>query len=187
MRSSKLITLVTASLVVPIWLLGLTTVTAQAQTVSWKRIEGTVQTFDLVGSGTGQVTGAAPWTAKKGNASVKLANGKVKFNVKGLVLAVGNVPGTPFFGLDIGATAGITSVRGTLVCDLDGSAGGGNSTFVDTLGVPLSAQGDAKFSGNFVDPLPPVCSTEPDCAFLIRIDTGDFDGLYIAFGAVRDP
>ncbi len=182
MRSSKLITLVTVSLVVPIWLLGLTTVTAQA--VSWKRIEGIVQTFDLVGSGTGQVMGAAPWTAKKGNASVNLANGKVKFNVKGLVLAVGSVPEGLFFGLDIGATAGVISVKGTLVCDLDGSAGGGNSTVHDTPGVPLSAQGDAKFSGTF-PPLPGAC-TEPDCAFLIRIDGGDFDGLYIAFGAVRE-
>jgi len=165
MRSSKLITLVTVSLVVPIWLLGLTTVTAQA--VSWKRIEGTVQTFDLVGTGTGQVTGAAPWTAKKGNANVNLGNGKVKFNVKGVVLAVGSAAGM-FFGLDIGATAGVNLVKGTLVCDLDGSVSG-NSTVNDTPGVPLSAQGDAKYSGNFLDPLPVECN-EPDCAFLIRID-----------------
>ncbi len=78
-------------------------------------------------------------------------------------------------------------MKGTLVCDVNGSAGG-NSVLVDTPPVPLSAQGDAQFNGNVVGPLPAVCSSEPDIAFLIRIQVlGAFAGRWIAAGAVRIP
>ncbi len=193
MRFSKLLMVGTVSLFTLPWLIGLSTGTAQAGEVRWERIVGIVQTGDVVGSGAtqagsgaGSALGAAPWVTTEGKARVKLEAGKVKFDVEGLVLAVGS-SGT-LTGLPIGTPGPVTKVKGTLVCDLDGSAGvGGNSTLVDTPAVDLSAQGDAQFNGN-VGSLPAVCSSEPDIAFLIRIavPTG-FAGRWIAFGAVRIP
>src|SRR5437867_4476473 len=101
-----------------------------AQEVRWERIIGIQQAFDLVGVGTGQVTGGAPWETTEGEARVNLTTGRVRFHVEGLVLAVGSA-GT-FTGLPIGTPAGVTQIKGTLVCDVDGSAGGGNSVLVDT-------------------------------------------------------
>jgi hypothetical protein len=68
-------------------------------------------------------------------------------------------------GITIGTRGPITAVRGTLVCDVDGSASGGNSVLVNTPAVPLSATGDAEFSGHME--LPGVCSSESDIAFLV--------------------
>ena len=85
-------------------------------------------------------------------------------------------------GNGIGTRAAITEVKGTLVCDTDGSAGAGSSTLVDTPLVPLSAQGDAEFRGS-VGPLPGACFTEADIAFVVRIGAG----RWIANGAVRRP
>ncbi len=116
----------------------------------------------------GQVMGGAPWETTEGDARVNLKSGKIKFEVQSLVLAVGSAAGGVFTGLDIGTPAGVSQVKGTLVCDVNGSAGGGNSVLVDTPAVPLSAQGDAHFAGN-IGPLPGVCSSEPDIAFLLRI------------------
>lgn len=196
MRSSKLIMLVTVSIFMLTWLVGLSAVTAQAQEVEWERIEGVVpgfgqppgQLFDVVGSGS--VQGAAPWNTTEGSAKVNLGNGNVEFEVRGLVLSVGSVPALGLTGVPIGTTAGVTPVKGTLVCDLNGSATDpdgpgplvGNSVLVDTPLVPLSAQGDAEFSGNVS--LPSACVNEPDIAFLIRILPSN---RYIAFGAVRVP
>jgi hypothetical protein len=90
-------------------------------------------------------------------------------------------------GNPIGTRADITAVKGTLVCDTNGSAGGGNSVVVQTSAVPLSLDGDALFSGN-VDSLPSVCSSEPDLAFLIRIagvNGVSVNGPWIASGVVR--
>lgn len=203
MRLSKLLMVGTVSFFTLPWLMALNTGTAQAQEVEWERIEGVVpgfgqlpgpnQLFDVVGSGPfqagsglGSVLGAAPWNTTEGSAKVNLKTGKVKFKVEGLVLSVGGVPVLGLTGVPIGTTAGVTPVKGTLVCDTNGSAGGGNSVLVDTPLVPLSAQGDAKFNGN-VGPLPPACN-EPDIAFLIRIGPpSGFVGRYIAFGAVRIP
>ena len=70
-------------------------------------------------------------------------------------------------------------MKGTLVCDTNGSAGGGK--LVDTDLVDLDAQGAASFAGN-VGPLPVACS-EPDIAFVIRTAGGS----WIAHGAVRRP
>jgi hypothetical protein len=130
-----------------------------AGTVQWQSIVGIVQANNVVGSGTGAVTGGGqPWTTSGGRASVNLVTGQVSFDVRGLVFAGGNTIGTP---------RPITQVKGTLVCDADGSAGG-NSVLVDTPLVPLDGNGDASFSGS-VGALPAVCLSEPDVAFLIRI------------------
>lgn len=159
---------------------------AQGVVVRWERIIGLQQAFDLVGAGTGQVTGAAPWETTAGSARLNLQTGKLSFTVRGLVLAVGSAGDGAFTGLDIGSAAGVTQVKGTLVCDVNGSAGG-NSVLVDTPTVALSAQGDARFTGD-VGTLPTVCTTEPDIAFLIRIvEPEAFADRWIAAGAVRVP
>lgn len=184
MRSPKLIMLSTVSIFMLTLLLGLSPTTAQADdddkdVVKWKEINGIIPVpppFDVVGSGTGQVMGAPlPTSATEGEARVDLQSGDVRFEVEGLVIAAGN---------DIG-TAPITAVKGTVVCDTDGSAGGGNSTLVDTDPVPISAQGDAEFDGN-VGALPFVCIEEPDIAFLIVVVDPPLN-VWIANGAVRIP
>jgi hypothetical protein len=165
-------------------LLGLTffTVTAAAQTVSWKQIVGIIPVNNVVGSGTGAVAGGfLPWTTSEGAARVDLHNGKIEFVVRGLVFAGGGP------GITIGTAAPVTAVNGTLVCDVDGSAGGGNSVLVQTRSVPLTSTGDAFFSGR-VGPLPSVCMTEPDIAFLVRVtafgSSTTTTGPWIANGAV---
>ena len=154
-------------------LVSLGSARGDSATVKWDDVIGVAQAGNQVGSGTGRVTGGGqPWSTESGKAQVDLRTGQLKFTVKGLVLAGGNSIGTP---------DGVTTVKGTLVCDTNGSAGGGNSVLVDTDLVPLSAQGDASFSGEVA--LPAVCQTEPDIAFLIRIGSG----AWIANGAVRTP
>lgn len=127
----------------------------------WQSVNGIAAPNNPVGTGAGVVTGGpTPWSTLDGHASVDLAKGKITFDVRGLVLAGGNSIGTP------GAVA---QVKGTLVCDTDGSAG--DTVLVDTPLVDLSEQGDAQFSGK-VGALPLVCSTEPDIAFLVRVGAG---------------
>jgi len=148
--------------------------------VRWREVVGIIQPGNVVGSGTGAVTGGfLPWVTTGGVARINLDTGQIQFVVKGLVLAGGN---------PIGTRADITAVKGTLVCDTNGSAGGGNSTLVQTAAVPLSLDGDAHFTGS-VGSLPAVCSSEPDLAFLIRIAEVNgvaVNGPWIAFGAVRE-
>jgi hypothetical protein len=142
---------------------------ADSPTVKWEDVVGILQAANKVGTGTGQITGGGqPWTAQSGKAQVDLGTGRLKFSVRGLVLAGGN---------GIGTRATIDMVKGTLVCDTDGSAG--NSVLVDTPLVPLSPEGDADFSGDVM--LASVCVTQPDIAFVIRTSTG----AWIANGSVR--
>lgn len=140
-------------------------------TARWQTVIGIMQAGNVVGSGTGAVTGGGlPWSTLAGNALVDLRSGRISFEVRGLVLAGGN---------GIGTRASITQVKGTLVCDTNGSAGAGNSVLVDTPVVDLDEEGNARFSG-ILDALPPACIAEPDIAFLIRIPAG----RWIANGAV---
>jgi hypothetical protein len=165
------------------WLLALSSGAALAQEVIWERIIGIHQTGDLVGVGKGQVTGGAPWETTDGDAQVYLKAGKIRFEVDGLVLAVGSAGA--LHGLDIGTPVGVTKVKGTLVCDVSGKKG--DSVLVDTPAVTLSEQGDAQFQGT-LGPLPAVCSSEPEIAFLIRIVAPKaFENRWIAAGAVRIP
>ena len=163
------------SVVLGVWLaLSSNGMAIPDQVIRWERIVGVIQPNNVVGSGTGAVTGGGqPWVVTDGRASVDLATGDVRFDIEGLVLAGGN---------SIGTRGTIAQVKGTLVCDTNGSAGGGNSVLVNTPLVDLSPQGDADFSGN-VGPLPGVCLTEPDIAFLVR----NSGGAWLAAGVVRVP
>jgi len=158
-----------------------TAATAAAQTASWRQIVGIIPSGNVVGSGTGAVPGGfLPWTTTAGAARVDLQNGEIQFSVRGLVFA-GGAP-----GITIGTPGPITGVKGTLVCDVDGSASGGNSVLVETPSVRLSATGDAAFSGK-VGPLPAVCSSERDLAFLVRASVfsgNSVEGPWLANGAV---
>jgi len=140
--------------------------------IQWRTIVGILQANNVVGSGTGAVTGGGqPWTTTGGRASVDLRTSQVNFEVRGLVFAGGNTIGTPL---------PIKQEKGTLVCDTNGSAGGGNSVLVDTAAVALDGDGDAQFTGN-IGALPAVCLSEPDIAFLISIPGAN---RWIANGAV---
>lgn len=175
MKSFKSNLLVTITLFVTPLLLGSLAAAQDEDSgkVKWKEVIGIIQAGNVVGSGTGKVAGGGqPWSTTEGKAHVNLTSGKIEFEVHGLVLAGGN---------SIGTRDAINQVKGTLVCDTDGSAGGGNSVVVDTELVPLSAQGDAHFSGD-IGTLPGACF-EPDIAFLIRIAAG----RWIANGSVRTP
>jgi hypothetical protein len=169
-----------AALLATFLLLPVLTLWGQDPVVRWREVVGIIQPGNVVGSGTGAVTGGLlPWVTTGGVALVNLDTGEIQFVVKGLVLAGGN---------PIGTRADITAIKGTLVCDTNGSAGGGNSAVVQTAAVPLSLDGDAHFTGN-PGSLPAVCSSEPDLAFLIRIAEVNgvaVSGPWIAFGAVRE-
>ena len=157
-------TLLRKSLIVSGLALGATLIGGNASAdpgdnLRWQSIIGIAEKGNVVGIGTGAVTGAGVWSAQGGHVKVDLDKGKIDFEVNGLVLAGGNSIGTP---------GSVTQVKGTLVCDTDGSASGGlNSVIVDTPLVDLSEEGDAQFHGS-VGALPAVCATEPDIAFLIR-------------------
>ena len=140
--------------------------------VEWRQIVGIILPGNTVGVGTGKVTGGGlPWHTSRGSAEVNLTTGALRFAVDGLVLAAGNSIGTP---------DGVTSVKGTLVCDTTGVLNSGNSTLVDSPLVTLSAQGDARFRGS-LGALPAACTSQPSIAFLIR--TGG--GAWLASGMVR--
>ena len=142
------------------------------QHIRWSDVRGIVQPGAVVGTGSGAVTGAgSPWSTTGGDVDVNLDRGSVDVKVRGLVLAGGN---------SIGTRGGITAVKGTLVCDTDGSVSG-DSALVDTGLATLDEQGNAHFD-SVVGAFPAECS-EPDIAFLVR--TGG--GAWIAFGAVRRP
>ena len=135
----------------------------------WESVIGIIQGGNVVGTGTGAVTGApGPWSAQGGHVAVDLTHGKIQFDVHGLVFAAGNT---------IGNTGTVAQVMGTLVCDTNGSASA-NSIHVDTPLVDLDEEGDAHFSGGVS--MPAVCATEPDIAFLIRLA----NGKWIANGTV---
>jgi hypothetical protein len=138
----------------------------QNDVARWQSVIGIIQGGNVVGSGTGAVTGApGPWSAQGGHVVVNLTHGKIEFSTRGLVFAAGNA---------IGNTGTVAQVKGTLVCDTDGSASAGNSILVETPLVDLDEEGDAHFSGNVS--MPAVCATEPDIAFLIRTASGKWIG-----------
>ena len=175
------------SLLALISVIGVNADSAAAQVVKWKTVLGVTQTGDQVGVGTGAVFGGAPWATLGGSVKVGLSNSKVTFDVKGLILSIGSVPSLGLTGVPVGTPGPVTEVKGTLVCDVDGTANDGNSVDIDTPETPLDPGGNAHFSGSFVSGLPALCSSENDDAFVIRIvEPSAFAGAWIAFGAVRN-
>jgi hypothetical protein len=140
--------------------------------VRWKKIIGIEQAGNVVGNPPNTITGGGqPWSTLDGDAVVNLNEGSVDFEVRGLVLAGGNAIGTP---------DGVMNVVGTLVCGL---MPGETTTVINTTSVPLSAQGNAEFSGSFSSSTTGCSAT--DVAFFIRNASGTFP--WIGNGAVRVP
>jgi hypothetical protein len=140
-----------------------------SQEVRWRRIAGVITAVN-VDNPVGQISaGTFPWSARGGNARVNLSTGAAAFDVDGLV-----IDGTMFSG-----TPGpITAVTGTLVCDV----GTNNESTHDTKAVPLSATGNADFSGQIAG-IPYSCVNP---LFLIRIaQPAGAAGRWIATGAER--
>jgi len=155
-------------------LLTATVLSAGAETVRWRTILGASPTSlneattppTPVQNSVGNIPpGGLPWSTLRGRAKVDLATGQVDFEVEGLVLAGGGAIGTP---------DSINQVKGTVVCVV-----GATTVALDTVLVPLSAQGNVDFSGS-VGPIPSAC-TASNVAFLVRRDIG----RWIAYGAVR--
>jgi len=171
MHASLRNSLIVSGLAVAATLAGRNASAGSEDFIRWESVIGIAQGNNVVGTGTGAVTGApGPWSATSGHASVQLQSGSVEFSVRGLVLAGGNSIGTP---------GTVERVKGTLVCDTTGGASGGNSAIVDTPLVDLDDQGNARFEG-YVAALPATCVAELPIAFLIRTESG----RWIANGAV---
>lgn len=156
-----LVTAMTASLMTALSAPG-----SASETTRWKTIIGIIQGGNVVDGITG---GGAPWSALDGEARVDLASGEIEFEVRGLVLAGGNSIGTP---------GAVTQVAGTIAC----AAG----ATVSTPQVPLTPQGNARFSGKVSVPL--GC-TGADVAFLVTTPPAGSPPApkWIANGAVRTP
>ena len=135
---------------------------AAAQTVKWRTVIGIMQAGNVVAGIPG---GGQPWSALGGEASVGLMNGRVEFEVRGLVLAGGDTVGNP---------GAINQVKGTLVC-----VTGATPLVFDTPLVTLSPRGDAEFEGS-LGPISTAC-TPDNVVFLVRIAAN----RWIANGAVR--
>ena len=183
---------VAASLLALSALIGINS--AAAQELHWKTVMGIKESGDVVGVGTGKISGGAPWETLGGSVDINIRTGEVNFDVQGLILSIGALfesGGTDFSpspeasGLPIGTPAGLTAVKGTLVCNVTGDQGP-NSVSADTPVTSLDAQGNAHFLGRFSSGIPSKCRTNAafDDAFLIRIGSGSFAGRWIAFGAV---
>jgi polyisoprenoid-binding protein YceI len=139
--------------------------------IQWRSVFGIVEPGNVVGSGTVQITGAGqPFQTLGGRAQLDPETGYVRFSVRGLTFAGGN---------NVGTTGSFTQVTGAVVCDTNGSAGGGNSVRIDTPPVPLTPAGNAKFEGTLA--LDAVCASEPDIAFLIVNPAG----MWVAHGGNR--
>src|SRR5215831_4077139 len=82
--------------------------------IRWQSVIGIIQGGNVVGSGTGAVTGApGPWSAQGGQVRIDPDRSRIDFDVRGLVFAAGNF---------IGNTGPVNKVMGTLLCDANGSA-----------------------------------------------------------------
>jgi hypothetical protein len=126
----------------------------------WDNIVGIIRPGDGIGAGAGKVVGASqPWVAGGGWAKLDLHGERLQFSVSGLNLASGN---------EIGTRGQVSEVKGTIICDTDGSAStSGDSVLVDTLPIPFDPNGDASYNDS-ISPMPAVCLTEPDVAFVLR-------------------
>jgi hypothetical protein len=142
---------------------------ADVSVVRWDSIVGVITTPGVDNPVADIHAGATPWTTSHGQATINLNNGATGFFVQGLVINGSKSSGT---------TGPITSVVGTLVCN----AGGTDEQLVDTAPVPLSAIGNAGFSGS-IGPINAPCNNP---LFLIRIaQPAGAAGRWIATGAVR--
>jgi hypothetical protein len=154
--------------VVPV-VLVLAATFAAAQVVHWQTIAGVITAPTVNSPVAGIPSGLFPWVTSGGQATADLANGRIEFVVRGLVLNGTNVSGT---------RGDISEVKGTLVCN----PGTATQAVLDTAAVPLSPEGNAHFAGD-LGTVPTPCSNP---LFLIRISSATAaNNRWIATGEVR--
>ena len=142
---------------------------ADGSVVRWDSIVGVITTPGVDNPVADIHGGATAWTTTGGQAAVDLKSGATVFDVDGLVINGTASSGTP---------GPISKVTGTLVCN-PGQAG---ENVYDTTPVPLSARGEAAFSGS-LGPIQTPCNNP---LFLIRIaQPAGALGRWIATGVVR--
>jgi hypothetical protein len=144
---------------------------ATPTTVHWKDIVGVITAQGVDNPISANISsGTFAWSTESGKGSVDLASGATSFEVEGLVINGTQFSGTP---------GPITAVTGTLVCNPGDAT---QEMALDTAAVPLSAKGDAEFSG-FIPSIPATCANP---LFLVRIAIpAGAAGRWIATGAVR--
>jgi len=138
-------------------------------TVRWQDIVGVITAQGVDNPVSANISsGTFAWSTSSGQASVDLATGATSFDVEGLVINGTQFSGTP---------GPITAVTGTLVCN----PGDQTEMALDTAAVPLSARGNARFSGA-IPSIPAVCANP---LFLVRIAVpAGAAGRWIATGTV---
>jgi hypothetical protein len=143
---------------------------ASDEPVRWSDIEGVITAQGVNNPVSANInSGTFAWTARSGRARVDPRTGFMSFDVEGLVINGAAFSGTP---------GPISAVTGTLVC----GAGTGSEAAYDSPPVPLSARGNAAFSGQFVNG--PVACDNP--LFLVRIAVPQgAAGRWIATGVQR--
>jgi hypothetical protein len=102
----------------------------------------------------GVMSGGAPWTVARGEASVS-ASGKIEVDVRGLLLTTGAPANL------VGTVGPVQMVAASLVC-----GGSGGVVAASTDGVPLSTTGQAEIEANI--PLPATCMAP---VVLVRVFT----------------
>jgi hypothetical protein len=88
----------------------------------------------------GVMSGGAPWTVARGDASIS-GNGKLEVEVRGLLLTTGAPPNL------VGTVGPVQMVAASLVC-----GGSGGVVAASTDGVPLSTTGNAEIETNISVP-----------------------------------
>jgi hypothetical protein len=91
----------------------------------------------------GVMSGGAPWTVARGEASIS-GGGKLEVQVQGLLLATGAPANL------VGTVGPVQMVAASLVC-----GGSGGVVAASTNGVPLSTTGNAQIEASV--PVPPTC------------------------------
>ncbi len=141
-------------------LVGVPAGSASAQTLFESGVEGIqVATQTIAG-----ISGGAPWDVAAGEATIR-ANGDIKVEVEGLVLATPIIPADPVFP--------VLGVCGSLVCQKTAAGDPTNEQVATTGSFPLSpVTGDAEVDANIT--LPAVCVAPIVLLRTSAVDSGFF-------------
>jgi hypothetical protein len=134
---------VLAGVVLPL-LFTIPSFAAEDTLMAWNRVVGLITSPGVSNPIAGIPSDIVPWTTSGGFVIVDSATNKVMFSVEGL---------EPVGGESSGTTGTVTSVFGSLVCNV----GKPNEAYVQTTQVPLDALGNAHYFG-LLGPIPSPCN-----------------------------
>ncbi len=142
-------------------LIGASAGSASAQpTIFETGVEGIQVAGQLIAG----ISGGAPWDVAAGEAKIR-ANGDIKVEVEGLVLATPIIPADPVFP--------VLGVCGSLVCQKTGAGDPTNEQVATTGSFPLSpVTGDAEVDASIT--LPAVCVAPIVLLRVSAVDSGFF-------------